>query len=220
MSSMRSASSSTTYSTWLSTAFLASMWSSRRPGVATSTSTPRLSSSSAASCPCRQTPRRCAAGCIWRRLDLPRPPGRPARAWAAAPARAPGGAPATMLFSCLPAGAAAAAARTRRSCRCRSGRRPSRPGPAAPPGWPAPGSASWTRSPCRPRRFASGCQLQLAKESMREGVTGSVIYTCAIVGPEGLFWAPGRVVPGVRASRHYPPIAEKPWQKAGAARVR
>ncbi len=42
---MRSASSSTTYSTWLSTAFLASMWSSRRPGVATSTSTPFLSSS-------------------------------------------------------------------------------------------------------------------------------------------------------------------------------
>jgi hypothetical protein len=44
MSSMRSASSSTTYSTWLSTQFLASMWSSRRPGVAISTSTPRLSS--------------------------------------------------------------------------------------------------------------------------------------------------------------------------------
>ena len=44
MSSMRSASSSTTYSTWLSTAFLASMWSSRRPGVATSTSTPFFSS--------------------------------------------------------------------------------------------------------------------------------------------------------------------------------
>ncbi len=44
MSSMRSASSSTTYSTWLSTQFLASMWSSSRPGVATSTSTPRLSS--------------------------------------------------------------------------------------------------------------------------------------------------------------------------------
>ena len=44
MSSMRSASSSTTYSTWLSTAFLASMWSSKRPGVATSTSTPLFSS--------------------------------------------------------------------------------------------------------------------------------------------------------------------------------
>ncbi|MNT30200.1 hypothetical protein D3C72_1659810 [compost metagenome] len=44
MSSMRSASSSTTYSTWLSTAFLASMWSSRRPGVATKTSTPFFSS--------------------------------------------------------------------------------------------------------------------------------------------------------------------------------
>ncbi|MDT4860431.1 hypothetical protein FQZ97_949940 [compost metagenome] len=44
MSSMRSASSSTTYSTWLSTQFLASMWSSRRPGVATSTSTPFFSS--------------------------------------------------------------------------------------------------------------------------------------------------------------------------------
>jgi hypothetical protein len=45
MSSMRSASSSTTYSTWLSTAFLASMWSSSRPGVAMSTSTPALSCS-------------------------------------------------------------------------------------------------------------------------------------------------------------------------------
>ena len=45
MSSMRSASSSTTYSTWLSTAFLASMWSSSRPGVATSTSTPFFNSS-------------------------------------------------------------------------------------------------------------------------------------------------------------------------------
>ena len=45
MSSMRSASSSTTYSTWLSTAFLASIWSSSRPGVATSTSTPFFSSS-------------------------------------------------------------------------------------------------------------------------------------------------------------------------------
>ena len=45
MSSMRSASSSTTYSTWFSTQFLASMWSSRRPGVATSTSTPFFSSS-------------------------------------------------------------------------------------------------------------------------------------------------------------------------------
>ncbi len=45
MSSMRSASSSTTYSTWFRTAFLASMWSSRRPGVATRTSTPFLSSS-------------------------------------------------------------------------------------------------------------------------------------------------------------------------------
>ena len=45
MSSMRSASSSTTYSTWFSTAVLASMWSSSRPGVATSTSTPLRSSS-------------------------------------------------------------------------------------------------------------------------------------------------------------------------------
>ena len=45
MSSMRSASSSTTYSTWLSTAFLASMWSSSRPGVAMSTSTPAFSCS-------------------------------------------------------------------------------------------------------------------------------------------------------------------------------
>ena len=44
MSSMRSASSSTTYSTWLSTQFLASMWSSSRPGVAISTSTPAFSS--------------------------------------------------------------------------------------------------------------------------------------------------------------------------------
>jgi hypothetical protein len=42
---MRSASSSTTYSTWLSTAFFASMWSSSRPGVAMSTSTPPFSSS-------------------------------------------------------------------------------------------------------------------------------------------------------------------------------
>ena len=45
MSSIRSASSSTTYSTWLRTQFLASMWSSSRPGVATSTSTPCFSSS-------------------------------------------------------------------------------------------------------------------------------------------------------------------------------
>ncbi len=45
MSSMRSASSSTTYSTWFSTALLASMWSSRRPGVAISTSTPAFSCS-------------------------------------------------------------------------------------------------------------------------------------------------------------------------------
>ncbi len=45
MSSMRSASSSTTYSTWFSTQFLASMWSSSRPGVAISTSTPAFSSS-------------------------------------------------------------------------------------------------------------------------------------------------------------------------------
>ena len=45
MSSMRSASSSTTYSTWFNTAFLASMWSSKRPGVATSTSTPAFSAS-------------------------------------------------------------------------------------------------------------------------------------------------------------------------------
>ena len=45
MSSMRSASSSTTYSTWLSTQFLASMWSSSRPGVAIRISTPALSCS-------------------------------------------------------------------------------------------------------------------------------------------------------------------------------
>ena len=43
MSNMRSASSSTTYSTWFSTQFLASMWSSSRPGVAISTSTPAFS---------------------------------------------------------------------------------------------------------------------------------------------------------------------------------
>ncbi len=43
MSSMRSASSSTTYSTWLSTQFLASIWSSNRPGVATRISTPAFS---------------------------------------------------------------------------------------------------------------------------------------------------------------------------------
>ena len=43
MSASRSASSSTTYSTWLSTQFLASMWSSKRPGVAIKTSTPALS---------------------------------------------------------------------------------------------------------------------------------------------------------------------------------
>ena len=45
MSSIRSASSRTTYSTWFRTQFFASMWSSRRPGVATSTSTPAFSSS-------------------------------------------------------------------------------------------------------------------------------------------------------------------------------
>ena len=45
MSSMRSASSRTTYSTWLRIAVLPSMWSSSRPGVAISTSTPLRSSS-------------------------------------------------------------------------------------------------------------------------------------------------------------------------------
>ena len=44
MSNMRSASSSTTYSTLLSTAVLASMWSNSLPGVATNTSTPRFNS--------------------------------------------------------------------------------------------------------------------------------------------------------------------------------
>ena len=72
-----------------------------------------------------------------------------------APARAPGGAPATCWRSRAAASCAAAAARTRRSCRCRSGPRPSRRGRPGRSGSPWPGSASSSCSPGRRRRAAA-----------------------------------------------------------------
>ena len=62
MSSMRSASSSTTYSTWPRLQFFSWMWSSSRPGVAISTSTPRLSS---AVCGFMSTPPKTQATRSW-----------------------------------------------------------------------------------------------------------------------------------------------------------
>ena len=96
MSSMRSASSSTTYSTWFSTQFLASMWSSRRPGVATSTSTPRFSSSVCGfmSMPPNTTATR-SFGVLGVALDVAAATWSASSRVGAAPARAPDGAPAT-----------------------------------------------------------------------------------------------------------------------------
>ena len=155
MSSMRSASSSTTYSTWFSTQFLASMWSSRRPGVATSTSTPRLQLERLRlHVDAAEDHRDAQLGVLGVALDVGGDlVGQLARrrehqrAHRVARRRHAG-------VLVLAASAAAAAARTRRSCRCRSAPRPSRRGRPARSGSPWPGSASSSCSPGRRRRAA------------------------------------------------------------------
>ncbi len=128
-----------------------SIRSSRRPGVATSTSTPRQRLD------LRPTARRrrhgdgeaqvLAIGACSRRS------GWRVRGWARAPAC---GSRARGAGWGSAAGGAATAGRRRRSCRCRSGRCPAGRGPASARGSPAPGSGSGWCSPWRRARRGSG----------------------------------------------------------------
>ena len=82
MSSIRSASSSTKNSICFNEICPCPIKSSRRPGVAVSTSTPRFSSRSADAGSRRRKRRRYAAACTWRSRRATRRSATPVRAWA------------------------------------------------------------------------------------------------------------------------------------------
>jgi hypothetical protein len=158
MSSMRSASSSTSTLDRDRSTLPRSRWSIRRPGQATSTSTPRRSCSI---CGCMPTPPNSvvlelqvtavgleAVGDLHRQFAGRHQHQRARLARAGRRGFLAG------------TGGSAPAARTRRSCRCRSGRRPARRGRTAPAGWPGPGSGSGWCSRCRRARAATRAQAR------------------------------------------------------------
>ena len=162
MSSISSASSSTTTcSARRGAACRGAMWSSARPGVATTTSTPRSQRAAAGG---RSAGRRRSAA-----------PGRRARGRTGGSPRRPASASSRVGTSTSAVGrraaaarrraAAGAAARTPRSCRCRWPPGRAGRGPRAAAGSPRAGSASAPRS----RGSASACEQLGAQAEVGEG---------------------------------------------------
>ena len=159
MSSMRSASSSTTYSTWLSTAFLASIWSSRRPGVATRTSTPFSSDGLGLHVDAAEHHGAAQVGVFAKQLDLLGHLVGQLRVGSSTSARTGWRAGDVDAFR------AEQTVQQRQCRRCLAGARLGRAItslPVSPPEWLAPGWASWSRSPSRRWRVERLGQGRLA----------------------------------------------------------